>query len=209
MKKEEANLPDFSQVSPGGKKTSWSGSEPSVSHVESWKTQLMSVSSGDRGSTRQLKGIRGFWKAISASESQKYDSLSETHMQIQCWQFNLHVLGLGKNCCADLLSKNISWALSKHKVLLITIMCNYMGVLVWKKTKGKTLTSNNGKQKAPERAALVLPAVTNILQIWLQLLHIFLLLIFLPVTLLIFAAQTGISPACEGYGGLWAFCPTS
>lgn len=90
----------------------------------------MCVSSGDRGSTGQLKGIRGFWKAISASESQKYDSLSETHMQIQCWQFNLHVLGLGKNCCADLLSKNISWALSKHKVLLITIMCDYVGVLV-------------------------------------------------------------------------------
>lgn len=89
----------------------------------------MCISSGDRGSTGQLKGIRGFWKAISSSESRKYDSLSETHMQIQCWQFNLHVLGLWRNCCADLLSKNISWALSKLKVL-ITIMCDYMGVLV-------------------------------------------------------------------------------
>lgn len=126
--------------------------------MASWKTQLMCVSSGDRGGTGQLTGIRAFWKAISASESQKYDSLSETHMQIQCWQFNLHVLGLWKNFCADLLSKNISCALSKHKVL-ITIICDYMGVLVWKKTKGKTLASNKGKQKAPERTALVLPAV--------------------------------------------------
>lgn len=144
-----------------------------------WKTQIMCVSSGGRGSTGQLKGIRGFWKAMSASESQNYDSLRETRMQIQCWQFNLHVLGLWKNCCADLLSKNRSWALSKHKVLLIAVMCDYMGVLVWKKTKGKTRTSNNGKQKAPVRTALVLPAVTDILQIWLLLLHIFLPLIFL------------------------------
>lgn len=86
-----------------------------------------------------------------------------THSVRHTCKFNagslIYVLGLRKNFCADLLSKNISWALSKHKVLLITIMCDYMGVLVWKKTKGKALASNKGKQKAPERTALVLPAV--------------------------------------------------
>lgn len=102
-KEEEANLLDINHLSPGGKNSSWSASEPSVSHVASWKTQLVCDSSGEAGSTGQLKRIRGFWKVISASESHKYDSLRVRHTckSNQRWQFNLHALGLWKNCYAE------------------------------------------------------------------------------------------------------------
>jgi len=58
--------------------------------------QLMCDSSGEGGSTGQLKRIRGFWRVISASESQNYDSLVARHTckSSQGCQFDLHALGL-------------------------------------------------------------------------------------------------------------------
>lgn len=85
----------------------------------------------------------------------------------------------------NLLSNNVSWALSKHVVLLITIMCDYMG----------------SRELQRDLLGPIKPCLWHAENLIPAPPHVLLLPVFLPVTLHTSAGQTGISPAGEGGDG--------